>query len=90
VPGWLPRVARSIALNVGFAAESDSVGPPSARRYGPVIGGHVDFPLTRAQDATDLRVRLSGRRMFGGQARAGTVDVTDTKAEFFGGLALVF
>ncbi len=87
---WLNRVGRAVTFNLGVALETASVGPPSVTRVGPVLGLHFDLPLTSGRDAGDLRIRVGARRMFAGQGRAGTVTVSDTQLEAFGGLALVF
>lgn len=87
---WLNRVGRAVTLGLGVGVETASVGPPSITRIGPVVGLHVDLPLTSELDLGDLRIRIGARRMFAGQGRAGTVTVSDTQLEAFGGLALVF
>jgi hypothetical protein len=87
---WSQRLVRSATLNLGAGAENASVGPPSVVRFGTVVGLHVDLPLSPATASSDLRLRLSARRMFAASSQAGTVTVTDTKLEAFGGLALVF
>jgi len=87
---WTQRLVRSATLNLGAGVENASVGPPSVVRFGTVAGLHVDLPLSPATASSDLRLRLSARRMFAASSQAGTVTVTDSKLEAFGGLALVF
>jgi hypothetical protein len=87
---WVNRVGRAVTANLGVALETASVGPPSVIRIGPIVGLHFDLPLTSGPDSGDLRIRIDARRMFAGQGQAGTVTVSDTQLEAFGGLALVF
>jgi hypothetical protein len=87
---WLDRSLRTVTANLGFGAEEASIGPPSVVRLGPVVGLHVDLPLTPGNGPGDLRIRISARRMFAGESQVGTVVVSDTQQEVFGGLALAF
>lgn len=84
------RVLRSFTLAVGEATERASSGGPPLYRLGVVVGGHVDVPLTPASQASELRLRLSARRMFGDRGTIGSESVSDTKAEVLAGVAVVF
>jgi hypothetical protein len=84
------RVLRSFTLAVGEATERASSGGPPLYRLGAVVGGHLDVPLTPARQASELRLRLSARRMFGDRGTLGSQSVSDTKAEVMAGVAVVF
>jgi hypothetical protein len=87
---WLGRTLRALTLEVGFGGESDSLSQKSGRRYGLVVGGHVDVPLTPATDPSELRLRLIARRLVADTRTVGTTPVSDTRGELFGALAFVF
>jgi hypothetical protein len=87
---WVRRVARAFTLNVGLSGENASVGQSSVIRAGSVVGAHLDLPLTSHLEASELRMRIGVRRMYGGVGHAGTVTVSDSGEELFAALAAAF
>ena len=88
--GW--RLLRTIALELGVGYERDGRGAGVDHRFGPRVGGRVELPLTRAGDPSQLRLRLGGRRFFGGTKVSGAADLPlkDSTLELYGALAVIF
>jgi hypothetical protein len=89
------RVVQAAALDIGAGYERDSritSGPQVVDRFGARLGAHLDIPLTPADAASELRLRLAVRRFVG----ASRVEfprgdpAPDTRAEVFAALAAVF
>ena len=91
---WVARLVRSLTADLGFAVERVSVGTLSTLRGGAVVGAHLDVPLVRSQDGSELRVTIAARRMLGRsqtlQVSGVTAAVGDSKLESFAGLTVVF
>ena len=88
---WIDRSLRMVTINLGLAAENASVGAPSALRVGPVLGGHIDLPLSPALAPSTLAFRVSARKMIAGERQASdTVTISDTALDLLGGLAVTF
>jgi len=91
---WATRLVRSITADVGVGVERVSVGTLSTLRGGLVIGAHLDVPLVRSEDGSELRATIAARRM---RAASKTLEVAgttaaigDSKLESFAGLTVVF
>jgi hypothetical protein len=89
-PGYLGRVLRAIALDLGPSVERVSMGPASARRYGLMLGAHLDFPVGPAGASKEMRLRLGARRLHAGTVTLGDIRVEDSALELYGQLAFVF
>lgn len=88
---WIDRSLRMVTINLGLAAENASVGAPSAIRVGPVLGGHIDLPLSPATAASTLALRVTARKMIAGDRQASdTVTISDTALDLLGGLSVTF
>lgn len=88
--GSIPRLVRSLTAEVGPAFENVISSQTTATRRGFVFGAHLDFPLTPATDGSELRIRLSARRLLAGRATVGATPVSDSRGEVIGALAFVF
>jgi len=89
------RVLRTLALDVGLGYERDSRisrGPEDVSRIGARVGIHADVPLTPARERSELRLRLTVRRLVGltSPTFAEGDAVPDTRFELFGSLVVVF
>jgi hypothetical protein len=92
---YAPRVARTLALDLGLGVEHTARltrMPESVNRFGSRIGAHVDVPLTPRDAKSELRLRLAVRRFVGAsRVTFPTGDlVTDSRGEVFAALAAVF
>ena len=87
---WFRRSLRSVTFNLGLGVENANLGTQAALRTGTVLGAHADVPLTAATDTSELRVRISVRRLLAGEGQAGAVIVSDSGIELLGGLVTVF
>jgi hypothetical protein len=89
---WLPRVARTLGIELGGGFERDGRGQTAEHRFGFRVGGRLELPVTGASDPGQLRVRLAVRRFYGGTV--GTTDpnnpAKDSALELYGALAVVF
>ncbi len=84
------RVARTVAIDAGVAYERVSRGIPTAHRPGVVVGGHFEMPIGHATSPKELRLRLGGRKMFGGKVTIADNQVGNSAYELFGMLVVVF
>jgi len=91
---WTARLVRSITADLGVAVERVSVGTLSALRGGVVIGAHLDVPLVRSEDGSELRATIAARRMRAAsktlEVSGATAAIGDSKLESFAGLTVVF
>jgi len=91
---WVARLVRSITADLGLAVERVSVGTLSTMRGGAVLGAHLDVPLARSEDGSELRATIAARRMLGTSKTLDVLGVTaaigDSKLESFAGLTVVF
>ena len=89
---FLPRVARTLGLELGGGFERDGRGQTAEHRFGFRLGGRLELPLTAARDPSQLRVRLAVRRFYGGTV--GNSDpnhpAKDSALELYGALAVIF
>jgi hypothetical protein len=93
---WLPRLARTLGMELGGGFERDGRGQTAEHRFGFRLGGRVELPLTAAGDPSQLpsqlRLRLAVRRFYGGTV--GNSDpnnpAKDSLLELYGALAVIF
>jgi hypothetical protein len=90
VPGYGARVLRAASVDVGPALERVSRGPLAGRRFGFVLGTHLDLPIGIEGSPKEVRVRLGLRRLHAGHATLGDIDVHDSALEIYAQLAFVF
>jgi hypothetical protein len=88
--GYAPRVLRSASLDLGPSMERVSQSRFSDRRFGLMLGAHVDLPFTVAPTPSELRLRLGARHLRAATATVGDTPVTDTLLELYAQLAFVF
>jgi hypothetical protein len=89
------RVLHALAAELGLGLERDGIGTLSGTRFTIHTGARVDVPLSPANEATDLRLRLAVRRAIGlyepTLGRGGvTMSVGDTAAELYAAVVVVF
>jgi hypothetical protein len=88
----LPRIARTLGMELGGGFERDGNGQTAEHRFGFHLGGRLEPPLTAASDPSQLRVRLAVRRFYGGTV--GNSDpnnpAKDSALELYGALAVIF
>ncbi|HEY8924594.1 MAG TPA: hypothetical protein VIU64_09445 [Polyangia bacterium] len=91
---WAARFVQAITADIGLAVERVSVGTLSTMRGGAVVGAHLDVPLVRSADGSELRAMIAGRRMLGTsktlEVSGVTAAIGDSKLESFAGLTVVF
>jgi hypothetical protein len=89
---FLPRIARTLGLELGGGFERDGRGQTAEHRFGFRLGGRLELPLTAASDPSQLRIRLAVRRFYGGTV--GNSDpnnpAKDSALELYGALAVIF
>jgi len=90
VPGYGARVLRAASVDVGPAVERVSLGPLAGRRFGFVLGAHMDLPIGVEGSPKEVRVRLGLRRLHAGHATLGDIEVQDSALEIYAQLAFVF
>lgn len=90
------RVLRTAAAELGLGLERDGRVTGSGSRFELHTGARVELPLTRAGDASELRLRLAFRRAIGlytpklsGATASDLTEVGDT-TEVYAALAVVF
>ena len=90
------RVLRTAAAELGLGVEREGRATGSGRRLALHAGARVELPLTRAGEASELRLRLAVRRAIGLYTPeiAGVTPVDVTKVgdttEVYAALAVVF
>jgi hypothetical protein len=88
---YLARVWHSFTLDVGGTAERVAPGTESAYRLGGLLATHVDIlPLTYADQASVLAIRIGARRVLAPKATLTSAEVTDTNLDLFVSLAAGF
>jgi len=91
---WSARFVRALTVDIGAAGERVSIGAQTVLRVGAVMCAYADLPLTPADAASALHLRVTVRRMVGTRrdlTELGTPrQVGDTRAELLAGLAVVF
>ena len=91
---WTARFVRALALELGLAVERVSVGTVAVFRTGLVTGAHLDLPLARTLDGSELRLTVAARRMVAGRQTitigSAPSSVGDSRLEAFSGLAVSF
>jgi hypothetical protein len=93
--GW--RVLRTVGAEFGLGFERDSKSAVSGSRFVAHLGARVELPLTPPGQPSEVRIRLGVSRglglftptLYGANATANT-DVTDSVAETYGALVVVF
>jgi hypothetical protein len=90
------RVLRTVAGELGLGVERDGRAAGSGSRFALHTGARVELPLTRAGEASELRLRLAVRRAVGlytpklyGATATDVTSVGDT-TEVYAALAVVF
>ncbi len=90
------RVLRTVAGELGLGVERDGRAAGSGSRFALHTGARVELPLTRAGEASELRLRLAARRAVGlytpklyGATATDVTSVGDT-TEVYAALAVVF
>jgi len=90
-------VLRGLAAELGLGFERDGRSAVSGTRFVVHVGARADFPLTPAREPTELRLRLAVRRGIGlytpklyGNSRSDYTSVTDSAAEVYAALVVVF
>jgi hypothetical protein len=90
------RVLRTLAGELGLGIERDGREMGSGSRFELHTGARIELPLTRAREASELRLRLALRRAVGlytpRLAGANSSDVTSVgdTTEVYAALAVVF
>jgi hypothetical protein len=91
------RVLRGLAAELGLGFERDGRSAVSGTRFVLHVGARADFPITPAREATELRLRIAVRRAIGlytpklyGSALSDVTNVSDSAAELYGALVVVF
>ena len=84
------RVLRTLAVQLGPAAEHVSFSVYEDWRDGAALGGHCDLPIGPPGEAKELRVRLGVRRMLGSTGTITMMHVGDSALELYAQAAFVF
>ncbi len=91
------RVLHSLAAEVGLGLERAGRSNISGTRFLIHVGATVDVPLSPADEASEVRLRLGVRRNVGlytpklyGTAASDVTNVIDTAVELYAALAVVF
>lgn len=90
------RVLRTVAGELGLGLERDGRASGSGSRFALHTGARIELPLTRAGEASELRLRFAVRRAVGlftpriyGTTASDVTSVGDT-TEVYAALAVVF
>jgi hypothetical protein len=91
------RVLRTVGAELGLGLERDSQVVVSGTRWEIYSGARIEFPLTPAGEASELRLRLAFRRAFGlytptlsgGTGSTAVISVGDS-TELYAALAVIF
>jgi hypothetical protein len=87
---YLARVLRAASVDVGPSLERVSRGRYAGRRFGVMLGGHLDFPIGDSGQPRELRLRIGARHLRAGSITIGDDPVSDSTLELYGQLAFVF
>jgi hypothetical protein len=90
------RVLRTAAAELGLGLERDGRVTGSGSRFALHTGARIELPLTRAGEASELRLRLAVRRAVGlytpklSGATPGDVTSVGDSTEIYAALAVIF